>query len=209
MPQKNVQEMLQDELWIGYYRAIDLILLNLIWFVASVPLITAVPALGALFYATNQMVHTGSGNWRSFIEGFRQHFWMSWRWGLINAAVLGFLILSLWFYGHVDSPWAGAIRLIVIGLLVLWIELQLFTFPLLLEQADQRFVVALRNSGVFFLRWPGAAVGVSLLIALVALPSVLIFPPAWIFISASLCTYLSNRAVIQAIQRIKSSAMQL
>ncbi len=204
MPQKNTQEVLQDELWIAYYRSIDLILLNLIWFAASVPIITAVPALGALFYATNQMVHTGSGNWRSFREGFRRYFWLSWRWSLINAAVLGFLVFAAWFYGQIEAPWAAAVQAGLIGLLAVWIELQLFTFPLLLEQADQRFMVALRNSGVIFVRWPWMALGASLQIAMVALPSIFIFPPAWIFISASLCGYLSNRAVLQSILKIKN-----
>lgn len=206
MPQKNVQEALRDEWWIAYYRSIDLILLNLIWFVASVPIITAVPALGALFYATHQMAHTGTGNWRNFVEGFRQYFWMSWRWGAINAVVLGVFVLSLWFYGQIDTPWAGGIRFIVIGLLIIWIELQLFTFPLLLEQADQRFIIALRNSVVLFLRYPGTTLNASLLIAVVVLPSLFILPPLWIFISASLCTYLSNRAVVRSVQKIKSDS---
>ena len=65
-------------------------------------------------------------------------------------------------------------------------------------------MVALRNSGVIFVRWPWIALGASLQIAMVALPSILIFPPAWIFISASLCGYLSNRAVLQSILKIKN-----
>jgi hypothetical protein len=203
VPRRRSPEALQDELWIAYYRSIDLILLNLIWFVTSVPVITAIPALGALFYATNQMAHTGSGTWRGFAEGFRRCFWLSWRWGVINAVVLGMFGLTAWFYVHVDRSWSAPLRLLVFALLAAWIELQLFTFPLLLEQADQRFVVALRNSGVIFLRWPRIAFGAALQIAIVALPSALIFPPAWIFISASLCTYLSNRAVLQSIRKIK------
>jgi hypothetical protein len=206
VPQRNVQEVLQDELWVAYYRSIDLILLNLIWFLVSLPIITAVPALGALFYATNQMVHTGTGNWRHFVEGFRRYFWLSWRWGLINVVVLAFFFFTLSFYGHVESPWAAGIRLLVIGLIVAWGALQLFTFSLLLEQADQRFVVALRNSGVIFLRWPWIALGATLQIAIVALPSVFIFPPAWIVITASLCTYLSNRAVLASILKIEKAA---
>jgi uncharacterized membrane protein YesL len=201
VPSRSAQEALQDELWIAYYRAIDLIQLNLIWFVASVPVITAIPALGALFYATHQMAHTGSGHWRDFGEGFRRYFWLSWRWGLINGAVLGFLGLALWFYGQIDQSWAAIIRLVIMVLLVVWIELQLFTFPMLLEQADQRFGVALRNSAVIFLRWPGVASKAMLQIVIVVLPSVFIFPPAWIVISASLSTYLANRAVQQLIQK--------
>jgi uncharacterized membrane protein YesL len=203
MPRRVNQQALQDELWIAYYRSIDLILTNLIWFLFSVLIVTAVPALGGLFYATNQIAHGGSGNWRTFWEGFRRYFWLSWRWGLINAAVLALLGVSLWFYGQVETSWAIGVRVLLIGLSVVWIESQLFTFPLLLEQADQRFIVALRNSGVIFLRWPGTALGATLQIVIVALLSVLFFPPAWIFISASLCVYFANRAVVTSVQKTK------
>ena len=70
---------------------IDLILVNVIWFLFSVPLITAVPALGGLFYATNRMAHGSTGDWRVFWQGFRENFRLSWRWGLVNAVVLLFL----------------------------------------------------------------------------------------------------------------------
>ncbi|HEX3052998.1 MAG TPA: YesL family protein [Aggregatilineaceae bacterium] len=198
-----MSDKLQDELWIVYYRAADLIPLNLLWFVASLPLITAIPALGALFYATNHMAHRGSSSWRVFMEGFRRCFGLSWRWGLMTTVILGILFFLLWFYRDMD--WAYPIRLLITAILVAWIDIQLFTFPLLLEQSDQRFRTALRNSGVIFIRWPGIALGTSLLIALVALPSIFLFPPAWIFLSASLCTYLSNRAVLRAISKLKAA----
>lgn len=207
MPRRENQQALQDELWIAYYRSIDLILVNLIWFLFSVLIVTAVPALGGLFYATNQMAHGGGGNWRTFWEGFRRYFWLSWRWGLINAVVLMVLGVSLWFYGQIETSWIIGVRVALIGLGAAWIEFQLFTFPLLLEQADQRFVVALRNSGVIFLRWPWIALGATLQILVVALPSLFIFPPAWIFISASLCAYFANRAVVVSVQKTKKSGV--
>jgi uncharacterized membrane protein YesL len=203
---RDGEQVLQDELWIAYYRSIDLILVNLIWFVFSIPIITAIPALGGLFYATNRMVHEGSGDWRHFWDGFRRCFWLSWRWGVINGVVLGALGLNLWFYGHVETSWIGIVRLIVTGLAVGWIALMFFTFPLLLEQEDQRFIVALRNGGVIFLRWPGTAFGALLLIVIVAVPSTFLFPPAWIFISASFCAYQANRAVFKAIQKTKNTS---
>jgi hypothetical protein len=81
----------------------------------------------------------------------------------------------------------------------LWGILQLYTFPLLLEQTDRRMPVALRNSGAILLRRPIFTLGVALGFALVAVSSVYVFPPAWIFISASLCAYLANWAVIDSI----------
>jgi uncharacterized membrane protein YesL len=205
LPRRGTQQVLQDELWGAYDRSIDLILVNVIWFLFSVPLVTAVPALGGLFYATNRMAHGSTGDWRVFWQGFRETFRLSWRWGLVNTVVLLFLGFNWWFYGQIEISGVLWIRGLILMLIAVWIQLQLFTFPLLLEQADQRFTVALRNSGVLLLRWPATALGATLEILIVTLPSIFIFPPAWIFISASLCAFLANRAVVTSVQKMKGS----
>lgn len=194
-------QALQDELWSAYYRAIDLIQINLLWFVFSALVIPAIPALGALFYATQRIARQGSAGWRDFWEGFRQHFWLSWRWGLINAGVLGLLGLTLAWYGQTQVRCLAAAQGVLIALGAGWIALNLFTFPLLLEQADQRFLVALRNSAVLWLRFPGLALGALLLIVIAAGLSVVI-PPAWIVITASFCAYQASRAVVRAVQAL-------
>lgn len=202
MPRLRVPQDNRDRLWEAYYLSGDLILVNLIWAVFTVPVITAIPALGALFYATNRLAHGSSAGWRVFWDGFRACFWMSWRWAAINAVVFGLLGANLWFYGQADAAWSGAAQTAFVILIAVWSELQLFTFPLLLEQADRRFVVALRNSAVMLLREPGPVLWAVLLVLAVAVPSVLIVPPAWIILSASLCAYLANRAVVQSIQAL-------
>jgi hypothetical protein len=58
---------------------------------------------------------------------------------------------------------------------------------------------------VLLLRWPATALGATLEILIVTLPSIFIFPPAWIFISASLCAFLANRAVVTSVQKMKGS----
>ncbi|HML23752.1 MAG TPA: YesL family protein [Aggregatilinea sp.] len=206
MPRLRVREDNADRLWEAYYQAGDLIVVNLLWVVTSLPVITAVPALGALFHATNRLAHGSSAGWRVFWEGFREQFWLSWRWAAINAAAFGVLGVNVWFYGWVDADWAGAVQTAFVILLALWGELTLFTFPLLLEQSDRRFVTALRNSAVMLLRQPGPVLWAVLLVLAVAVPSVLILPPAWIIISGSLCAYLANRAVVQAIRAMKESS---
>ncbi len=203
MSRQHAERALQNQLGEGYYRSIDLILLNVIWFVASLPMVTAIPALGGLFYATNRMKHDGSAGWGAFVEGFRQHFWLSWRWGLINAGILIFLSLSAYFYGQIDLPWLSWIRWVIVVMIAIWVDLQLFTFPLLLEQADRRFLIATRNSAVLYLRRPRTAVGTLALILIITAFSTFVFPATWIFISASLSTYLLNRAVIDAIQSLR------
>ncbi len=198
--------VLQDQFWNAYYDTIDLILINLTWFLCSVPLITAIPALGGLFHATNRLAHGSGGNWRVFWEGFRQHFWLSWRWGLINAAVFIVLGVSHEFYSQLEIPALNWIRWPILIAGAIWAELQLFTFPLLLEQTDRRFLVATRNSAVMFLRCPGLALSALVPVLLIGAVSLLVFLPAWVVISASLCAYLANRAVVKTIERLKPSA---
>ncbi|NPV67121.1 MAG: YesL family protein [Anaerolineae bacterium] len=206
MSRRMSDRVLQDQFWNAYYDTIDLILINLTWFLCSVPLITAIPALGGLFHATNRLAHGSGGNWRVFWEGFRQHFWLSWRWGLINAAVFIVLGVSYEFYSQLEIPALSWIRWPILIAGAIWAELQLFTFPLLLEQTDRRFLIATRNSAVLFLRCPGLALSALVPVLIIGAVSLLVFLPAWVVISASLCAYLANRAVVKTIERLKPPA---
>lgn len=200
MPRRVDQGAFQDILIGAYYDLISLILVNIIWFLFTVPIITAIPALGGLYHATNRLAHQTPADWRTFWQGFREHFWLSWRWGLLNAAVFGVLGSSLWFYAHVDADWANWVYFVVLGMLIWWAILQLFTYPLLLEQSDRRLQVAVRNSLVMLLRRPLFTASAGAGIVALILFSVYIMRPAWIFITGSLCAYLANRAVLDTIR---------
>lgn len=150
----------------------------------------------------NRLAHQQPADWRTFFEGFRAHFWLSWRWGLMNVGGFGFLGNGLWFYSRVETAWANWVHAILLGMLILWAILQLFTYPLLLEQEDRRPQTAVRNSLVILVRRPLVMLGTSAgLIALILL-SVSVFLPAWFLITGSLCAYVANRAVVDTIQRI-------
>lgn len=185
-----------------YVRSIDLITANVIWFLLSLPLITAFPAAAGLYHAMNHFAHGRVGNGRVVWEGFRLHFWLSWKWGLANLAAFGILWLNIRFYGGLDAGWAVWVRALLILLFMLWGALQLYTFPLLLEQEDQRIRTALRNSLVLFIRRPLQTIGWALTVFILALGTSAFLPVAWIVISASVCLYLSNRATIDGIAHV-------
>jgi len=199
-------QTLRDRLLDAYYDASSLILVNVIWFVFTALLVTAVPALAGLFYATNALAHGKPADWRTFLEGFRAHFWLSWRWGVVNVAVYGVLVSNLLFYDQVEAEWAVWARALAGLLTALWSVLQVFTWPLLMEQEDRRVRVAVRNSAVILIRLPLFALGVAAGLALLALASAFVVRPAVVFISASLFAYLANKAVIDAIDRIAPKA---
>lgn len=203
MPRRGDAGTFQDILLGAYYDLISLILVNIIWFLLTLPVVTAIPALGGLYYATNRLAHQTPADWRTFLEGFRAHFWLSWRWGLMNVASFGILGSSLWFYSQVEAAWAGWVRTLMIGLLLWWFIIQVLTYPFLLEQTDRRLPVALRNSLVMLVRRPLFTVLTGTSIGVLILLSVYLMRPAWIFLTGSLCAYLANRAVISTISKMQ------
>ena len=178
----------------------NLVVFNVLWALLTVLIIPAVPAAAGLYYATNELAHQHPVNWRTFFEGIRAHFWLGWRWGLMNLAVLIVLAVNFRFYGRLPAGWAGWAQGFVLGLAGLWGLLQIYSFPLLLEQTDRRLLIALRNSVVLLVRRPGLTLGLILFLAALIALSTLLLPPVWLFLTASLSAFLTNRSTIYLIE---------
>jgi uncharacterized membrane protein YesL len=195
-----IDQKLRDRVTDTYLSLIPLISLNIIWFVCCVPLVTAIPSTAALFYATNRLAHGGNADWRTFFEGFRVCFRRSWGWGVLNVLVVVGLVSNFLFFSQqlqgVVRVWAGAAVIVVA---FLWLSVQLYTFPLLLEQEQPRLLLALRNSLIALLKRPFRTFAFTLVVLAIAGVSTLVLVPLWVFISASLCAYIANRATLVAI----------
>ncbi len=188
----------------AFYNFFELVVWNLLWLIFSLLLVTAPPAAAGLYYATNRLAHGKKANWRDFFTGLRQHFWMSWRWGLINLVVFFVLVSNYLFYGGFDGMWVTWVQGVFLALIALWLLLQTYTFPLLLEQNDRRLRVAMRNSFVLYLKRPGFSLGVGLInLALIYLSTTLLMP-AWVILTASLCAYLANRATLHLVAELNA-----
>lgn len=191
---------LRDRLVPIYDRLAPFVTLNLLWIVVSVPIVTMIPATAALLYAMNRYVHGSVADWSTYFEGLRRWFWRSYLWGGLNVLVIGLLASNIIFYTRFDSPWATPPAMLAVVLLALWLTLQVLTFPLMLQQEAPWLRLALRNSVVLLARRPGPVVTYTLLIGLIAISTTFVFPFAWLFISASLCAYLMNRATIRSLR---------
>jgi uncharacterized membrane protein YesL len=187
----------------AYLLSIPLITTNVMWLLLSLPVVTLIPATGGLYYATNLLAHDKVSSWRSVLEGFRRHFWLSWRWGSLNLVIYGGLIANIWFYGQVS--WGVWFRPLFLLLTLLWTLLQIYLFPILLEQERPSLRLALRNSFILLLRRPFHTLGWFIALAVLALGSTYFLPPLWLVFTVSLLLYLSNRATIQAIERLNGS----
>lgn len=185
-----------------YYDLVPLVSLNIIWFLLTLPIVTAFPAAAGLYYATNQLAHQKGAGWKTFFDGFRTHFWLSWRWGLLNVIVIFVLVSNVVFYGQLESEWGVWLKGVILGLSILWGIIQLYTFPFLLEQENPRLSMALRNSLVILATRPAPVIGVALLSLVLAVLSTVIALPAWFFFTTSISAYLANKVVIDSVKKL-------
>ena len=186
-----------------YYDLVPLVSLNIIWFLLTLPIVTAFPAAAGLYYATNQLAHQKGAGWKTFFDGFRIHFWLSWRWGLLNVIIILVAVSNIQFYGQLEAEWSVWLRGVIIGLSILWGIIQLYTFPFLLEQEKQRLSTALRNSMVLLATRPAPVLSVAFLSLMLAVLSTVIVLPAWFFFTASLSVYLANKVVIDSVKKLQ------
>lgn len=186
----------------AYLLSIPLITTNVMWLLLSLPLVTLIPATGGLYHAMNLLAHERHTSWRSVWEGFRQYFWLSWRWGLLNVVIYGGLLTNIWYYGQ--TSWGVWIRPLFLILTLLWTLLQIYLFPILLEQEQPSLRLALRNSALIVLRRPLPTLGYLIAIVVLALGSTYLLAPLWLVITVSLLLFLSNRATIQAIEHLEA-----
>lgn len=199
----NLRLILWEALVEAYDNFYSLMLINVLWFLVTLPLVTAPAAAAGLYYSTNHLAHHGSFSWRIFFEGFRKHFWLGWRWALVNLFVLVVLAANFIFYGGFEGDWTTLARGGVIWLVILWLLLQLYTFPLLLEQVDRRMLVAVRNSVVLYIKSPGLSLGLIVLFILIAVLSSILWIP-WIIISVSLITFLTQKVMLAVLETVPS-----
>ena len=186
-----------------YYDLVPLISLNIIWFLLTLPLLSAFPAAAGLYYATNQLAHQKGAGWKTFFDGFRIHFWLSWRWGLLNVIIILVLVANVRFYGQLEAEWSVWVKGVILGLSILWGIIQLYTFPFLLEQEKQQLSTALRNSLILLVTRPAPVLGVAFLTLVLAVLSTVIALPAWFFFTASVSVYLANKVVIDSVKKLQ------
>jgi uncharacterized membrane protein YesL len=182
-------------------------IINLVWILFTVLLVTAIPAAAGLYYATNELAHGRTGGLETFFEGAKQYFWTSWKWGLPNL-VIGFLFsVNFWFYSNITWQYAEYIRIVFYLMLFVWIAVNVYIFPYLIEQEKPKLRTAIRNSAVTFLRFPAQTIGLILLYVVLIWVGTFYIPPLWIVATGTVIAYTSNKMTIFALEKIGSSGI--
>jgi uncharacterized membrane protein YesL len=185
-------------------HALPLFNVNLAFIVISLPLVTILPALGGLYAAMLKMDRDGGAHWGTVWAGFKQHGWLSIKWGLLVTVGYGVLGVNIWLFHNSAQVWGGVALVIAVSATLLWGIINQFSLPILLLQGDKNVLLAIRTGFLIATRRPLAALGITLISLLIMLFSILL-PPLLIFISVAVITYIQTQWVLNSITMIKAA----
>ncbi len=197
MPQKSFKTALLD----AWDSLLTLVAFNLLWVILTILIVPAFPAYAGLNYVTNKIANNDEAGLKEFFEGFKKYFWVSWKFGLINFVVYSLIVLNFRFFSQYEDFGFVILQYFFISIAFIWAMVQVYVFPLLLEQDAPSFFKGLWNSIVIYLKFPARSIGLSILVfGILALG--FIVPPLLILVAVSFQAFLSNWHTIWAIQEL-------
>jgi uncharacterized membrane protein YesL len=185
-----------------YEELFTLVAANLLALLLCIPVVTAPPALAALHnlgfhLATEKRIEIGQ-----FWEGFRAFFVDSWKLAGLNLLVFAILGVDIWFYlGRMRGAWQ-VLGYVGIWMFLIWAVAQLYTFPLLVRQAERNFGRMLKNAVLLTLAHPIFSLTVAVLLILLLALSVVI-PIFFILIGLAFVAVLSAHTLRRGIERVE------
>ncbi len=169
---------------------------NLVWLGLSLTVLLCPPATAGLYAVTNSLAHGKGQRLEDFVEAARRYAWVSWRWALINLVIGALLAVNFVFYGSIEATGAFFIQLGLTVAALLWLVMQFYVWPFLIEQEQKRLRTALRNALFLALANPLYTL-LLLLVAVVAIVFSLVAILPLGFFTMSFLALLSNRAVVE------------
>ena len=127
-------------------KVADIMILNLLFILTSLPVITIGAAWTSLYYVSMKLVRDEEGGIvRSFFQSFRMNFRQATVFGVGTVVVYAVLIADLLILAQIDSPYAAAMNMgvLIIGVVILMI-LQ-YLFPLV-AKFDASLKQTLKNA---------------------------------------------------------------
>ena len=160
------------------------------------------PITAGMLYLTNQIAHHKSIEFGMLWEGARTYAVKSWLLTLINVLAAVIIATNFFFYGQFEGQWPVIVRGLFVGMGVLWCLIQIYVFPMLLEQQEPRLLLALRNAAFLTFASPITTLILAVLMIVVAALSIGLTLPFAVAMAAVLCL-MANEAVLALLIHFK------
>lgn len=157
--------------WIG------ILVLNILWFLLQIPIVTGPPATATFFAIGRRLIDDEMWDSQDLWQTFRQNFLSGWMWALPNLAV--FVIIAVNFVAYQNRVGVAfvSLRIFWFVLLSVWLMTNLFYWPFWFRQENPTWWQTVSNCWKLLLMYPAPAIGLLLLIIAFSLfGSLLVLP---------------------------------
>jgi uncharacterized membrane protein YesL len=190
---------LQSIRWINQ-RGYQAVWGNILWFVLTLPVVTAPAAWAALVWMQRQAIIQPSSTTEYFWEAFKLHFKRSLVVLGLSVVIVGINLTNLLVYATDSSLQGAVLRAIWVLVLAAWFTVQFYLWPLLYEMEKPDLWTAFRNAALMLLLNPGFTMGLWLVIGVLAVIST-VLTAAWFVLTGSFLAILANVAVMNRLAK--------
>lgn len=183
--------------------ATDFFLLNLMWLLACLPVVTAPPATAAMFGVVRDWTRgKEAGVFGAFVLRFRQNFWQSLVMGLLWALFGGALFLDFLVANQLSGGAQVVMRSLLVLATILYALASIFLFPVIVHY-DTRWTAVPKNALLLSIgRLPTTLL---CLLAVVAMATLTFVVPVLILITGSVTAYAVYRLCDREFRKIDGS----
>lgn len=172
----NLGSILIDTGRLWWKHWIGILVLNILWFLLQIPIITGPPATAAFFAIGRRLVDEEMWEFPELWQAFRTHFWQGWLWALPNLLLYIVIGVNFLAYQNDGVAWI-ALRFFWIFMLVGWLTMNLFYWPFWFKADTPYWGQTVSNCWKLLLMHPAPAIGLLFLVlASTALGGVLVLP---------------------------------
>jgi len=172
---------------------------NLIWVILSLPIITAPAAWAGLVKMSFLAQTTPTANVNDLWEAFRTYWREGILMGIANILIVGLNLYNLAVYWDANGQIFILLRYIWVFILVSWLVLQFYLWPLFFAMKEPALGGALRNAVVMVLLNPGFTLGVWLMVLLIVAVSTILAIP-WLLLTVGALAAIATAAVLDRLE---------
>ncbi len=179
----------------------SLAIANLVWLFSALTIIGLPVTTAGMYYVTNRVAHGKTFHFADFIEGIKLYWWRSLLWFLANIVMILLFWMNVRFYPeNFEGIWTIIVSGLWMALLAFWLGMQVYFWPLLIEQEQPKMLLAWRNCAYLILANPFYAFFVvAFSIVLFGISAALTLP--LIFVGMALLGLLGNNAVLILLEK--------
>jgi uncharacterized membrane protein YesL len=177
-----------------YYGILAFAALNLVWLLLTVTVVAGPPATAAMLGVARDAAAGENPDLRTYFVYLGRFFWRSWVLALLTLLGTAILVADLFVYAGALSgnPLLQNMGIVFfLYVLVVWLEVMLFAWPVLVDQPGMAIRHVLRNSAILTLRTPASNLGIALIVVFACL-LVYVFPPAVILAFSAFISLLAQ-----------------